>query len=273
MGAPHLDLCARLVAALSLATLWLAGCGGGSGGEASPVSEYHVIALQRDIAGDSVASYTVRYASREAGALRGGSGFASSTGGPAAQPDLPFAVDAARSLTASPPWGPPATGRMSEDGVMGAATAVAAGLAPHLMLVVQRHPSPTLADLVGEWFVAGYARRPGATGGSSTTCFLSESQISPAGSLTTTGLEHVNSDGVVTSGIPSVTALSSVSVDGALTPPFSPDLGIFTFVSGKCHVRLGAVELRGAAGPAGRYVLTTGGYTSGDETGLFTFVR
>jgi hypothetical protein len=63
------------------------------------------------------------------------------------------------------------------------------------------------------------------------------------------------------------------NVDGSITPPFFPDLGVFVQVSGKAFVDLGSLDLRGAAGPLGGYVAAIGGLSNGDEPGLYLFVR
>ena len=87
--------------AVLLAGIALTGCGGSSGGGAPAPVEYHALSLHRDVATDTVRSFTVRHAITETGALRGGEGYSSDGGGLLPQPDLPFAVDASRGLTAS----------------------------------------------------------------------------------------------------------------------------------------------------------------------------
>ena len=359
-----------VLGAALLAALALPGCGGSGGDDGGPV-EYHVLALERDVVGDTVRSFSVRYAIAEPGTLRGGEGYASATGGLSAQPDLPFAVDAARTLTASPAWGAPVAGRMSEDGVLGAATTATAGNEPALLLAVRRHPAPTLDDLVGEWFVCRFRRSPGALGGSSALCSTGAAQISPLSAFVETDDPDVNDDGVVNGGPPPLAFVQSVvllpggwigiegpgsafrgslsadgnvlllgtvgsglvgvpgdadvrvlirrglsidtseavgthavagfarsgpafaslagtatfaglsggttslvgNVDGTATPPFFPDLGLFMQVSGRSFVDFGALDVRGAAGPGGRWLVTVGGFTNGDEPGMFVFVR
>jgi hypothetical protein len=350
--------------AVLIAGLALLGCGGGSGGGAAAPVEYHVLALHRDVALDTVRSFTVRYALTETSTLRGGEGYSSDGGGLLPQADLPFAVDASRGLTASPAWGSPVAGRMSEDGVFGAAVTVGAGNAPDLFLTVRRNPAPSLDDLVGEWFVARYVRSPGALGGSSAYCSLTEAQIGPLSNFTETGPPAFNDDGVVT-GPPSLSFLASVvllpggwiaieflgssfrgslsadgnvlllgsavagdadvwilvrrglaqdtsqalgthqfagfqrsgpafaslagsatfagltggttslvgNVDGTLTPPFFPDLDLYMQVSGRSVLALGALTLGGVSGPTGRYLVSIGGLTAGDEPGIYVFVR
>jgi hypothetical protein len=195
--------------ALAAATL-ASGCGGG-GGNGGP-EEFQVVALRRDVAGNTVRSFSARYATLESGALRQGEGYSSETAAIAAFSDMPFAVDASRSLSATPPWGPAVAGRMSEDGVFAAATTASAPDEPSILLAIRRHPSPTLADLVGEWFVARYVRRPGSIGGSSVYCALSEGQISAAGTFLVTDEPDVNADGVV-AGPPALSIFSSVVFD------------------------------------------------------------
>jgi hypothetical protein len=196
--------------AFSLAVA-LTACGGGGGGGGGGVREYHVLSLHRDVSGDTVVSRSLRYTDVGGPALGSGEGYASDVAGLASQPDLPFAVDGSRTLTTTPAGSAALLGRMSEDGVFGAASTDGAGGAPELLLVVRRDPAPTPAALVGEWFQLTWIRRPGA-GGSDSYCEFVEAQISLASVLIETDEPTYNDDGVVNGGPPSLSFPRSVSI-------------------------------------------------------------
>lgn len=44
-------------------------------------------------------------------------------------------------------------------------------------------------------------------------------------------------------------------------------------VSGRSVISLGALDLAGVSGPAGRYLVSIGGLSAGDEPGIYVFVR
>lgn len=194
----------RRTSAIALTALLIAACGGSGGGAVAPSGPpaldgtYHVLVFQAEVAGGAMVSATGRYVADPAGNLTGGATWVAGAGspGPVTPDPLTYTVDQDRSLELLSADGHVLEGRIASDGSLAVATGLETDADPVLVLMVRRHPDPTMTDLAGRWL------RVDARSRSDSTLYsvgLTEVTISDRGSHLPGPFKRMQ-DGVLTEG-------------------------------------------------------------------------